>query len=405
MKSAPTTAAAKERHKQTFTQSVENLTSTGTTLNFYLGAVRPADGTMHVERGRSQFVRRRGTTLVELMVAITAGVVVLAAISAVAIVALRETARVKHPGRRNPAGPQVLDQVIEELHSACVAPEIAPVQRKQYGGHRSDSSTRRIGSRPDPDPQRDQPQQRHPLPDQLRRHWRLGTRLDLVNPLADVDEADDQRQPHSPEQLDLQLLLLLQRRYLRNPSGHAAQRSQADDHDRGPHRPHGRLPKPHLSKTANAAANVQDSALLRFTPPPTTPGGQPTMPMRRPTSRAASPDRHDDRLSLIVPAGPGGGHRGQRRRQLTRHDLAQKQAYEAAKAGIDDYAFHLNAENSYWTHCAEVPAPSAVNPKARPQSGARARRHRSDLRDRIDPRTGHDKDLQCENVWQQPPRA
>jgi Tfp pilus assembly protein PilX len=46
---------------------------------------------------------------------------------------------------------------------------------------------------------------------------------------------------------------------------------------------------------------------------------------------------------------------------LTRYDLNQKQAYEAAKAGIDDYAYHLHAENSYWTHCTAVTPPSAVN--------------------------------------------
>ncbi len=46
---------------------------------------------------------------------------------------------------------------------------------------------------------------------------------------------------------------------------------------------------------------------------------------------------------------------------LTVHDLQQKQAYEAAKAGIDDYAYHLHANNSYWTSCANVAAPSAVN--------------------------------------------
>jgi Tfp pilus assembly protein PilX len=46
---------------------------------------------------------------------------------------------------------------------------------------------------------------------------------------------------------------------------------------------------------------------------------------------------------------------------LSRYDLDQKQAYEAAKAGIDDYAYHLHGENSYWTHCTEVTPPSAVN--------------------------------------------
>jgi hypothetical protein len=46
---------------------------------------------------------------------------------------------------------------------------------------------------------------------------------------------------------------------------------------------------------------------------------------------------------------------------LTLHDLKQKQAYEAAKAGIDDYAYHLHANNSYWTSCANITGETAVN--------------------------------------------
>lgn len=46
---------------------------------------------------------------------------------------------------------------------------------------------------------------------------------------------------------------------------------------------------------------------------------------------------------------------------LTQHDLRQKQAYEAAKAGIDDYAYHLHANNSYWTACANISGATAVN--------------------------------------------
>ena len=46
---------------------------------------------------------------------------------------------------------------------------------------------------------------------------------------------------------------------------------------------------------------------------------------------------------------------------LTTRDLQQKQAYEAAKAGIDDYAYHLHANNSYWTSCASMAEPGAVN--------------------------------------------
>ena len=46
---------------------------------------------------------------------------------------------------------------------------------------------------------------------------------------------------------------------------------------------------------------------------------------------------------------------------LTVRDLRQKQAYEAAKAGIDDYAYHLHANNSYWTACATISGATAVN--------------------------------------------
>ena len=43
---------------------------------------------------------------------------------------------------------------------------------------------------------------------------------------------------------------------------------------------------------------------------------------------------------------------------LTRNDLDRKQAYEAARAGVEDYAFHLDTNSAYWEQCA---APNAVN--------------------------------------------
>ncbi|MGV1049242.1 MAG: hypothetical protein ACOYD4_12055 [Solirubrobacterales bacterium] len=46
---------------------------------------------------------------------------------------------------------------------------------------------------------------------------------------------------------------------------------------------------------------------------------------------------------------------------LTRNDLDHRQAYEAANAGINDYVYHLKNDSSYWTHCTEVEAPTAVN--------------------------------------------
>jgi Tfp pilus assembly protein PilE len=40
--------------------------------------------------------------------------------------------------------------------------------------------------------------------------------------------------------------------------------------------------------------------------------------------------------------------------QVTGRDLARKQAYEAALAGINEYAFHLHANSAYWTECTEA---------------------------------------------------
>jgi type II secretory pathway pseudopilin PulG len=54
---------------------------------------------------------------------------------------------------------------------------------------------------------------------------------------------------------------------------------------------------------------------------------------------------------------------------LSRRDLDGKRAFEAAKAGIDDYAFHLSANSGYWSECANVAAPNAVN-----QQGSTAKR-------------------------------
>lgn len=46
---------------------------------------------------------------------------------------------------------------------------------------------------------------------------------------------------------------------------------------------------------------------------------------------------------------------------LTRRDLHEKQAYEAALAGMNDYSYHLSSDNSYWSKCTNVPEPNAVN--------------------------------------------
>ncbi len=40
---------------------------------------------------------------------------------------------------------------------------------------------------------------------------------------------------------------------------------------------------------------------------------------------------------------------------LTQRDLDRKAAFAAAQAGIADFSFHLNNDNSYWAECTKVP--------------------------------------------------
>ena len=46
---------------------------------------------------------------------------------------------------------------------------------------------------------------------------------------------------------------------------------------------------------------------------------------------------------------------------LYEHDINSKRAYEAARAGVEDYAFHLYSDPLYWTKCTGVEGPNALN--------------------------------------------
>jgi Tfp pilus assembly protein PilX len=71
-------------------------------------------------------------------------------------------------------------------------------------------------------------------------------------------------------------------------------------------------------------------------------------------------------LSLVAVAAVSGDL------HLTRNDLDRKQAFEAAKAGVTDYLFHLQKETDYWTHCTEAkPETNAIN-----QVGSTAKRRK-----------------------------
>jgi prepilin-type N-terminal cleavage/methylation domain-containing protein len=69
----------------------------------------------------------RGMTLVELMIAMAVGFVVLFATFALVEVSARNSARIAHRVDLNQRVRPVMQHVMDELHSACVAPGIAPV--------------------------------------------------------------------------------------------------------------------------------------------------------------------------------------------------------------------------------------------------------------------------------------
>jgi Tfp pilus assembly protein PilW len=75
----------------------------------------------------------RGMTLVELMVATTAGVVVMTGIVLTMIVTMRETNRVAGHVEANQNARITMTKVLNQLHSACVAPQITPVQEDSTG--------------------------------------------------------------------------------------------------------------------------------------------------------------------------------------------------------------------------------------------------------------------------------
>lgn len=75
----------------------------------------------------------RGTTLVEMLVGLTAGMVVLMTLTTVIVVTLHGSARVSARVESTQRARLVITQIMEELHSACVAPQIAPIQETSTG--------------------------------------------------------------------------------------------------------------------------------------------------------------------------------------------------------------------------------------------------------------------------------
>ena len=75
----------------------------------------------------------RGITLIELMIALAAGLFVMAALTLAMLVTIRETSRVTSHVEANQRSRVAMAKIVNQLHSACVAPQLAPVQKESTG--------------------------------------------------------------------------------------------------------------------------------------------------------------------------------------------------------------------------------------------------------------------------------
>lgn len=75
----------------------------------------------------------RGTTLAELMVGIATGTVVMLGLSTLVVVTLHSTTRVSARVDATQRARIVLTRVIDQIHSACIAPKVPPIQKDSTG--------------------------------------------------------------------------------------------------------------------------------------------------------------------------------------------------------------------------------------------------------------------------------
>lgn len=74
-----------------------------------------------------------GTTLVELMVALMAGLVIFLALTTMVVTTMRGSARVTARVEATQRARIAMTQLMNQLHSACVTPEIAPIRTGSTG--------------------------------------------------------------------------------------------------------------------------------------------------------------------------------------------------------------------------------------------------------------------------------
>jgi Tfp pilus assembly protein PilW len=77
----------------------------------------------------------RGYSLVEMLVAIVTGLVVMLALFAVLQVSTRQSARINDVAQATQLGRTAMTKIVDELHSACLAPGFTPILEKSDATH------------------------------------------------------------------------------------------------------------------------------------------------------------------------------------------------------------------------------------------------------------------------------
>ena len=75
----------------------------------------------------------RGMTLIELIVALAAGMVVFLGVTTMVVASLHQSTRVERRVHATQEARITVHRIITELHSSCVAAEVAPIQEKSSG--------------------------------------------------------------------------------------------------------------------------------------------------------------------------------------------------------------------------------------------------------------------------------